>query len=125
MDEIEKNVKQQLLHSITGKNYISDEDHSLFALSLRMGGLDLLNNTNFSINYEWSRAISDPLENSDPRKIETEQNLINRNLKKKRRNIALSKKAEVLKKLLIRKKKRTKNLASQKGSSNWLRVLPL
>ena len=30
-DEIEKNVRQQLLPSITGKNHITDEDRSLFA----------------------------------------------------------------------------------------------
>ena len=37
-DEIEKNVRQQLLPSITGKNHLTDEDHNLFALPLRMGG---------------------------------------------------------------------------------------
>ena len=30
MDEIEKNVRQQLLPRITGKNHITDEDRSLF-----------------------------------------------------------------------------------------------
>ena len=39
MDEIEKNVRQQLLPSFSGKNHITDEDRSLFALSLRMRGL--------------------------------------------------------------------------------------
>ena len=48
MDEIEKNVRQQLLPSVTGKNHISDEDRNLFALPLRMGGLDLCSNTEFS-----------------------------------------------------------------------------
>ena len=38
MDEIEKNVRQQLLPSITGKNHITDEDCSLFALLIKMGG---------------------------------------------------------------------------------------
>ena len=47
MDEIEKNVRQQLLPSITGKNHITDEDRNLFELPLRMGGLDLLSNTEF------------------------------------------------------------------------------
>ena len=54
MDEIEKNVRHQLLRSITGENHITDEDRNLFALPLRMGGLDLLSNTDFSRNYEWS-----------------------------------------------------------------------
>ena len=45
MDEIEKNVRQQLLPNITGKNHITDEERNLFALTLRMGGLDLLSNT--------------------------------------------------------------------------------
>ena len=31
MDEIEKNVRQQLLSSITGKNHLTDEDPSVFA----------------------------------------------------------------------------------------------
>ena len=41
LDEIEKNVRQQLLAIITGKNHITDEDRNLFALPLRMRGLDL------------------------------------------------------------------------------------
>ena len=52
MDEIENNVIHQLLPSITGKNHITDEDRNLFALPLRMGGLDLLSNTDFPRNYE-------------------------------------------------------------------------
>ena len=39
MDEIEKNVRHQLLPSITGKNHITDEERNLFALPLRMGEL--------------------------------------------------------------------------------------
>ena len=92
MDEIEKNIRQQLLPSNTGKSYITDEDRNLFALLLRMGGLDLLSNTAFPKNYESSRAICDPLENSDPEIAETEQTLINRNIKTKKQNIILSKK---------------------------------
>ena len=52
MDEIEKNVEQQLFPSITGKNHINDKDRSIFALPLRMGELELLGNTDFSRNYE-------------------------------------------------------------------------
>ena len=38
-DENEKNVRQQqLLPSTTGNNHLTDEDHYLFALPLRMGG---------------------------------------------------------------------------------------
>ena len=91
MNEIEKNVRKQLLPSITGKNHITDEDRNLFALPLRMGGLDL-NNMDFSRNYERSQAVCDPLENSDPEVAETEQTLINRNIETERQNITLSKK---------------------------------
>ena len=35
MDEIEINVRQQLLPSITGNNHNTDEDRNLFALPLR------------------------------------------------------------------------------------------
>ena len=90
-DDIEKNVRQQLLPSITGKNHLADEDRNLFALPLRMGGLDLLSNTDFSRNYEWSQVFSDPLENSDPEIAETEQFLINRNIKTERQIITLKK----------------------------------
>ena len=41
MDEIEKNVRQQLLPSVNGKNHTTDEDRNLFALPLRMGGFRL------------------------------------------------------------------------------------
>ena len=61
-----------------------------------MGGLDLLSNTDFSRNYEWSQAICDPLENSDPEIAETEQTLINRNIKTERQNITFSKKAKII-----------------------------
>ena len=124
MDEIEINVRHQLLPSITGKNHITDEDRNLFALPLRMGGLDLLSNTELSRNYECSLAICDPLENSDPEIAETEQTLINRNIKTERQNITLSKKAKIMKNRSS-EKKLTINLASQKGASNWLSVLPL
>ena len=122
MDEIEKKIRQQLLPSITGKNHITEEDHNLFALPLRMVGLDLLSNRDFSRTYEWSQAICDPLENSGPEIAETEQALINRNIKTERQNITLSKKAKIIE---IIRKKVTINLASQKGASNWLSVLPL
>ena len=124
MDEFEKNVRQQLLPSITGKNHITDEDRNIFALTLRMGGLDLLRYRDFSKHYEWSRAICDPLENSDTEIAETEQTLINLNIKTEKHNITLSKKAEIMRNCSS-EKKLTLNLASQKGASNWLSVLPL
>ena len=115
MDEIEKNVRQQLLTSITGKNHITDEDRNLFALPLRMGGLDLLSPTDFSKNYEWSRAICDPLENSDTEIAETEQTLIKRNIKTEKRKITLSKKAKIMENCSS-EKKLTINLAFTKRS---------
>ena len=90
-----KNVRQQLLPRITGKNHVTDEYRNIFALPLRMGGLDLFSNTDFCKNYEWSRAICDPLENSDTEIIETEQTLINRNIKSEKQNITLYKKAKI------------------------------
>ena len=90
-DENEKNVRQQLLPSITSKNHLADEDRNFFALPLRMGGLDLLSNTDFPRNYEWSQVFCDPLENSDPEIAETEQTLINRNIKTERQIITLNK----------------------------------
>ena len=76
MDEFKKKVRQHLLPRITGKNHITDEERSLFALPLRMRRLDRLSNTVFfSRNYELSRAICDLLENSDPEIAEAEQTL--------------------------------------------------
>ena len=68
-----------------------------------MEGLDLLNGTVFSRNYEWSQAICDPLENSDPAIAETEQT--------DRQNTTLLKKAKIMENCLS-EKKRTINLAS-------------
>ena len=96
MDEIEKKVRQQLRPSITGKNHITDDYRNLFALPLKMGELVLLSNTDFSRNFECSQAICDPLENSDPERAETEQTLINRNIKAERKKITLSKKAKIM-----------------------------
>ena len=69
-----------------------------------MGGLDLLSNTDFSRNCEWSQAICDPLENSDPEIAEMEQTLINRKIKTERQTITLSKKAKIMKKIARQKK---------------------
>ena len=85
---------------------------------------DLLSNTDFSKNYEWSRAICDPLENSDTEVAETEQTLINRNIKTEKQNITLSKEAKIMKNCSS-KKELTIDLASQKGASNCLSVLSL
>ena len=54
--KLKKIVRQQLLPSIISQNHITDEDRSHFALTLRMGGLDLLSNTDFSRGYEWLRV---------------------------------------------------------------------
>ena len=101
--ELKKNVRQQLLPSITGKNHITDEDRSLFALPLRMVGLDFPSNADFSRNYEWSQAICDPLENSEPEIAETEQTLMNRNIKNERQIITLSKRQKLWKIALQKK----------------------
>ena len=65
--------------------------------------LDLLINPDFSRYYEWSQAICDPLENSEPEIAETEQFLMNRNIKNERQNITL-KKGKNYGKLRFRKK---------------------
>ena len=96
MDEIEKNVRQKLRPSITGKNHITDGYRNLFAIPLKMGQLVLLSNTDFSRNFECSQAICDPLENSDPEIAETEQTLINRNIKTEKKKITHSKKAKIM-----------------------------
>ena len=70
---------------------------TFFSLPLRMGGLELLSNTDFSrLFYELSQAICDMLENSDPEIAETEQTLISRNIKTERQNITLSKKVKIM-----------------------------
>ena len=64
-----------------------------------MGGLDLLSNTDFSKNYDFYkkyRANCDHLQNSDTEIAETEQSLINRNMKTEKQNITLSKKAKIM-----------------------------
>ena len=77
--------------------------------------LDFLNNTEFSRNYEWSETICDPFENSDPEIGETEQTLINRNIKTERQNITLSKKAK-FKKSCFCKICKGPNFANPEGS---------
>ena len=115
MAEIEKNVRQQLLPSITGKNHLTDEDRRFFALPLRMGGIDLLSNTDFSKNYEWLRAICDPLENSDTEIAETEQTLINRNIKLRNRTSHSEKRLKTYGKLLIREKTDNKSSVTERS----------
>ena len=57
MDEIEKNVRQQVLPSINGKNIITDENRNLFALPLRMRVIDLLSNTDLYRSYEGHKPL--------------------------------------------------------------------
>ena len=71
-----------------------------------------------------SQAICDPLENSDLEIAETEQTLINRNIKTERQTITLSKKS-ILWKNAQQKKTDKINLASQKEVLKFLSVLPL
>ena len=68
-----------------------------------MGGLDLLTNTNFSRNYDWSREVCESLQNSDPEIAETGQTLIKRNIKTERQKITLSKSYNYGKMLIIKK----------------------
>ena len=51
MDELEKNVRQQILPSISGKNHIFNDDRHLFSLPLKMGGLYLLSNTDIFFDF--------------------------------------------------------------------------
>ena len=69
-------------------------------MPLRVGRLELLSNTDFFRKYEWSQAICDPLENTDPEIAETEQTLKNRNIKTERQTITitLSKRDKVMEK---------------------------
>ena len=101
MDKIEKNERHQLFPCITGKNQLTDEDRILFALPIRMGELDLLCNTDFFRNYEWSQADCDPIENSDPEIAETEQTLINRNITTETEKITLSKMLKLWKNAVV------------------------
>ena len=66
MDDSEKNVRQQFFPSNTGKTYKTDEDRSLNVRPLQMWVSEFFINTEFSSNYELSRAKCDPLENLDP-----------------------------------------------------------
>ena len=101
VDKIEKNERHQLFPCITGKNQLTDEDRILFALPIRMGELDLLSNTDFFRNYEWSQADFDPIENSDPEIAETEQTLINRNITTETEKITLSKMLKLWKNAVV------------------------
>ena len=123
MDETKKNLRQQLLPSIIGKNHKTDEGRSVFGQPLRMEELELLSNTVFSRNYQWSQSIFYLLENSYPEPAESEQFLINRNFKTEKQSISLSQKAKIIENYSLKKLKI--NLASQTGASSWLSVLPL
>ena len=116
MDKIEKNVSHQLLPSNTGKNHITDEDRNLFVLPLRMGVLDLLSNTDFSRKYEWSQAICDPIENSDPEIAETEHTLTNRNIQTERERTSHSqKKAKIMENYSSEKKTDNKSSVTERS----------
>ena len=81
-----------------------------------MGGLDLLSNTEFSRNYEWSRAICDPLEYSDTEIAKTEKTLINKNIKTERQSITLSKIAQLMENCSTEKKTDGKSSVTERST---------
>ena len=124
-------IDTQFIPAITDGHYCSPDERLLLALPVKMGGLGIpilsqiskIENKN-SINY--SEALSKKIIHQDmySRINLKEQNNIRNNITNQREDIHKHK-LEELRARMPNDLKRANELASMKGSSNWLNSLPL
>ena len=111
LQEPEKQIKENLISSLTGNNTVTTTDRILFSLPIRNGGLNISPPEDHINILRWSEFLGDFLSNADPMTAENSQHRI---------------------KLVIIEKMRVFDgkifalqLASKKGAPSWLNASPL
>ena len=122
LNETEKAVRHNLLPKMLRMDSISDDTRTLISLPLKLGGLNISEPIDQAASYKWSQKISCCLET--PETALDHQSKIAQSCKKEKQQ-EVDKKREELLKQLGEQKRYAVLLASEKGASNWLNVLPL
>ena len=129
LEPLERAIADVLIPSITD-HHCTKSERDLLALQVRMGGLGLINpRQDAALQYETSIKTTAPLvekiiaqayEIPDYSVIHTlQQNARNE------KNEVLQAKRDVIKNSLPPKTRRSMELATEKGASNWLTVIPI
>ena len=128
---LEDCVRHHFIPFVTGRSSPGDLERDLFALPARFGGLGIGNPTNLSsIEFSASNKITEPLQSLIPSQSGIYSNDVRNtqiSLKSEVRHLkssnSLSAKADLLERAPANLK-RSVELASEKGASGWLTVLP-
>ena len=129
LQPLERAIAEVLIPSIT-EHHCSPLERDLLDLPLRMGGLGLGDPArNADKEYEASVATTRPLVNQIVGQAheppdETEIKSIQRSMRREK-DAELRQRQERLKETLPERQQRMMELATEKGSSNWLSVIPL
>ena len=126
---LERAITEVLIPAITD-HQVSADERSLLALPVRMGGLGLENpSESSSLEYEASVTVTEPLvqrivaQNHQPPDAADMRSAISHMGAKK--NEFLKGKEETVKNSLSPRSLRAAELASEKGASSWLTVIPI
>ena len=117
-------IEKHLIPSITGRAEISNQDLRTFSLPLRNGGMNINNPDDHDKDYDWSIWVSESLKSDDIHDASLEQSRRNLSIRGLKRAELKSKRDEITENCSV-DEKRAIDLASEKGASNWLNVLPL
>ena len=113
-----------LAPSITGCENLTNAHLDIFSLPLREGGLNLKYPEEHENDHECSKWISEAYEKEDFDEAITEHQNRTKTIQARKRETEKAKKSTILQNLSADQAYMVK-LASEKGASNWLNVLPL
>ena len=116
-------IRESIFPVLTSSEHLPIE-REIFSLPLKSGGLGIDSPENHHYDYELSKKLSEPLEDTDPLTAEIWQkrpldDLLNAKKKK------IAKKISNIKSALSTEQRHALERASGKGASAWLNVLPL
>ena len=130
LQPLEDVISTRLLPSLTGRDTPNELERQLIALPAHLGGLGITNPAAPSDPFDQSKRLTAPIidlivqqdeELGDALEIQQHTKSLIRSDRKKQQKIT----ATNLKSLLPTNLKQVSELASKRGASNWLTVLPL
>ena len=129
LEPLERAAAEVLIPSITERD-CSPTERDLLELPVRLGGLGFLNPVeNAGSEYKTSVSVTAPLVNQIVAQAhepadEADVNELRRRMRREKEEV-LRRKCDYLKRSLPEKMQRVVELGGEKGSSNWLSVIPL
>ena len=130
VEPLERAIADVLIPSITDHHCTTPSERDLLALPVRLGGLGIINpSQDADLQYQASMKTTAPLvekivsqvhETLDDTVVSALQQSVRRE-----KNEVLRKRVHEIKNSLTLKTQRAVELASKKGASNWLRVIPI